>query len=146
MSAVISTVHDERGLVVSEHLVQLGKPAQIKAPRAKLSLQIANEANNDGTINITVASDKVALWVTLTTLAQGRFSDNAFFLPAAKKTVEFVPFSPSTAKNDLATLKKSLRVEDFSMYAGTMRASRTSWIKNVLTGADAHGPGTIVTV
>ena len=52
----------------------------------------------------------------MSTLAQGRFSDNAFFLPAATKTVQFVPFSASTAAEDLATLKASLRVEDYSMY------------------------------
>ena len=77
---------------------------------------IADTANKDGTINIAVSSDKVALWVTLTTLAQGRFSDNVFFLPATTKTVQFIPFSSSTAADDHRSLTASLRVEDFSMY------------------------------
>ena len=76
-------------------------------------------ANADGTIDIAVSSDKVALWVTLTTLAQGRFSDNAFLLPATTKTIQFVPNSPSpstSAAEDMRVLKESLRIEDFSMY------------------------------
>ena len=109
-------MHDETGAVVSEHMVQLVTPEHIRVPAAKVSFKVAPKANADGTIDIAVTSDKVALWVTLTTLAQGRFSDNAFFLPAATKTVQFVPFSPSTAPFDLAVLQASLRVEDFSMY------------------------------
>jgi hypothetical protein len=54
--------------------------------------------------------------VTLTTLAQGRFSNNAFFLPATTKTIQFLPFSPATASDDLQVLQASLRIEDFSMY------------------------------
>ena len=49
-------------------------------------------------------------------LAQGRFSDNAFLLPATTKTVRFLPFGPETAAHDLADLRASLRIEDFSMY------------------------------
>ena len=115
-TALMSTVVDEVGAVVSEHMVQLVTPEHICVPPATISLKIAGAANADGTIDIVVTSDKVALWVTMTTLAQGRFSDNAFFLPAATKTVQFVPFSASTAAEDLATLKASLRAEDYSMY------------------------------
>ena len=116
-SALISTVRDEAGAIVSEHMVQLVTPEHIRVPVAKLSFKVADKANADGTIDITVSSGKVvALWVTLTSTAQGRFSDNAFFLPAATKTVQFIPFSRSTSAEDLDTLKASLRVEDFSMY------------------------------
>lgn len=94
-SSVISTVHDEKGVVMSEHMVQLIKPMMMRVPAAKLSFKIADQANKDGSIDIEVTSDKVALWVTLTTLAQGRFSDNAFFLPAKTQTIQVrdVPFS-----------------------------------------------------
>ena len=115
-TALMSTVVDEVGAVVSEHMVQLVTPEHLCVPPATISLKIAGAANADGTIDIAVTSDKVALWVTMTTLAQGRFSDNAFFLPAATKTVLFVPFSTSTAAEDLVTLKASLRVEDYSMH------------------------------
>jgi beta-mannosidase len=164
-SSVISTVRDSKGELMSEHMVQLVKPMEMRVPVAKLSFKVANgafrkrrgvydydyfpfihlgcqdrlgtnvrkpeqtrafflvawlaAANADGTIDIAVSSDKVALWVTLTTLAQGRFSDNAFLLPATTKTIQFVPNSPSpstSAAEDMRVLKESLRIEDFSMY------------------------------
>ena len=115
-TSVISAVHDSAGALVSEHLIQLINPMYMRVPLAQLSFKIAETANTDGTIDIAVSSDKVALWVTLTTLAQGRFSDNVFFLPATTKVVQFIPFGPSTAKDDHAVLEASLRIEDFSMY------------------------------
>lgn len=115
-TSIISTVRNAHGAVVSEHMVQLVKPMDMRVPAAKLSFTIADAANTDGTIDIAVSSDRVAVWVTLTTLAQGRFSDNAFFLPATKKTIQFIPFSPSTAADDHHVLQASLRIEDFSMY------------------------------
>ena len=86
-----------------------------------VGVKTADKANADGTIDITVTSDKVALWVTLTSRAQGRFSNNAFLLPATSKTVQFIPFSSKStdATTDLAALKASLRVEDLSMYLRT---------------------------
>ena len=51
---------------------------------------------------------QVALFVTFTTLAQGRFSDNAFMLaPNAPKVVRFVPFAGFSPDE----LRNSLRVE-----------------------------------
>ena len=115
-TALLSSVHDEAGALVSEHMVLLVTPQHIRVPVATLSIRVADKPSADGTIDIAVSSNKVALWVTLTTLAQGRFSDNAFFLPATTRTVQFVPFSPSSTLDDLATLTSSLRVEDYSMY------------------------------
>jgi hypothetical protein len=115
-TSVMSTVHDVTGAVLSEHMVLLLYPMHLRVPPARLAFQIADAPNDDGTIDIAVSSDAVALWVTLTTRAQGRFSDNAFFLPATTKTLHFVPFSPSTAASDHGALKASLRIEDFSMY------------------------------
>jgi beta-mannosidase len=115
-STTIATVRDVKGVVVSEHMVQLVKPMDIRVPVAKLAFTVASAANKNGTINIAVSSDKVALWVTLTSMAQGHFSDNAFFLPASSKTIQFIPHSPNTATDDLSVLRASLRVEDFSMY------------------------------
>lgn len=116
-SSIISTVRNNNGAVLSEHMVQLVKPLALRVPVTKLSFKISDAANSDGTIDIMVSSDKVALWVTLTSLAQGRFSENAFFLPATTRTIQFIPFSPSTAAYDHKTLQASLRIEDFSMYA-----------------------------
>eukprot|EP00039_Didymoeca_costata_P021562 m.2498 g.2498 ORF g.2498 m.2498 type:complete len:975 (-) comp2531_c0_seq1:113-3037(-) len=116
-TATISTVKDEEGNVISEHMIQLVRPNSICVPAANVSFKIADKPNADGTVDITVVSDKVALWVTLTTYAQGRFSDNAFFLPATTKTIQYIPMS--SAVNDFDVLKQSLRIEDFSMYRPT---------------------------
>ena len=59
---------------MSEHMVQLSKPMDMRVPITKLAFKVAAAANQDGSIDIAVTSDKVALWVVLTTLAQGRFS------------------------------------------------------------------------
>ena len=59
-------------------------------------------------LKVTVSSSSTVLFVTLVTLAQGRFSDNVFLLPAGESvTVEFVPFDGF----DAALFKSSLRVE-----------------------------------
>jgi hypothetical protein len=62
---------------------------------------------------VSVTTDNAALYVTLTTLAQGRFSDNAFLLLAGEtKTLEFVPF----VGFDLDQLRSTLRVEHVASY------------------------------
>ena len=51
---------------------------------------------------------QVALFVTFTTLAQGRFSDNGFMVtPATAKTIEFIPFAGFSFEE----LRSSLRME-----------------------------------
>ena len=66
----------------------------------------------DGTVPITLTSDAVALYVTLTTLAQGRFSTNAMTLRPGSTTVSFLPFGAL----DRALLTSSLRVEHVKSY------------------------------
>ena len=81
--------------------------------KAKVAFKVASAASADGSVAITLTTDKVAVYVTLTTLANGRFSDNAFLLlPSKPMQVDFVPFGAL----DMATLTKSLRVEDVSAY------------------------------
>ena len=59
-------------------------------PKANVKFTVATVANVDGTVDITVTTDKVAVYVTLTTLANGRFSDNAFLLlPTKPMSVQF---------------------------------------------------------
>lgn len=87
--------------------------------RPNVTVKVSNVTNTDGTIDIHITSGRVALWVTLTSRAHGRFSDNAFFLPAKSKIIQFVPFySGGSANNEnhQEVLERTLRVEDFSMY------------------------------
>lgn len=116
-TVLVATVTEAGGAIVSSHMVQLTAPRNLLAPRATLSLSIAPAANADGSVNVTVTADRVALFVTLTTQAQGRFTDNCFLLPATSRTVRFVPFSDGTHAVDVATLRETLRVEDHSTYA-----------------------------
>jgi len=71
---------------------------------------IAPSANADGTIDISLDATKTALlFVTLTTFAQGAFSDNAFALVPGSMTVTFVLALGTTL--DRTLLEKTLRVE-----------------------------------
>merc|ERR1712070_1073430 len=97
-------------------MVQIVAPKKLVAAKAKVTAKVAKKANADGTIDVTVTSDRVAIFVTLTTLAQGRFSDNCFLHPAGSKTVQFVPVDSSTAAAEIATLTTSLRIDHHSMY------------------------------
>ena len=111
LTAVVSTATDD--LVISDNLIPLTAPVHMAISKAEISLTVADQAATDGSVAITVTTDKVAVYVTLTTLANGRFSDNAFLLlPAAPLTLQFHPFGAL----DLARLKASLRVEDLSAY------------------------------
>ena len=107
---------DENGEVVSHNVLLQAPPKDIKTlPKdSGLGLKVASQPNADSSIDIAVtATAPVALYVTLTTAAHGRFSDNAFELIGGTKTIQFVPFGDL----DAATLRKSLRVEDLAMYA-----------------------------
>lgn len=95
----------------------LSTPSQIAAagalPRAHVSATVAGAPLADGSVPIAVTTDAPALFVTLTTLAQGRFEPNFITLPAAgTTTLRFLPF----AGFDLAELEQSLRVDHAARY------------------------------
>ena len=63
----------------------------------------------------TTTSTATAIYVWLSTLEQGRFSDNAFvLLPGATKTVKFLSFDETGIS--AVALEASLRVEHLGMY------------------------------
>ena len=57
---------------------------------------------------MTVEADATALFVQLTTLADGRFSDKLFLLPKGRRTLLFLPLARPL---DMGLLRSSLRVE-----------------------------------
>ena len=75
-------------------------------------------------VPITLHATKTALYVTLTTLSPGRFSDNAFLLHEREDVVvEFMPWGGggdggdgATAEFDPNVLAATLRVESLAMY------------------------------
>lgn len=106
------TVTDESGKVISSNPVPYAAPKDMKLPKTEVTAQVASTANSDGSVNVDVTSDGFALYVTLTTLAQGYFSYNAFVM-TGKSTVR-VTFIPVEGF-DVADLK-SLRVEHAATY------------------------------
>jgi len=93
--------------LLSTNEVLLAPPAKLALSKASVTFEVSAAPNADGSVDITLTADATALYVTLTTLAHGRFSDNAFALPTGKATVQFIPFGDL----DVPTLKASLRVE-----------------------------------
>lgn len=62
-----------------------------------------------------LTSTAVAMYVTLTSQAQGKFAENMFLLlPQQTKIINFVPFDPYPA--DYQLLKTTLRVEHVALY------------------------------
>jgi hypothetical protein len=106
--------------VFDEHVIHLTAPLNLVVDHATITATVAAQPNADGSIDITVSTDAVAIFVTLTTAAPGRFNDNAFFLlpQSPPRTIQWTPFiSGGDAIANLALLQSSLRVEDHSAYA-----------------------------
>jgi beta-mannosidase len=108
---LLTAVTTSSGATVDSDVVLLTVPSSMKLPAATVTFSIG-APHPDSTVPITVSSTATALFVTLTTLAQGRFSDNAFLLPPGAKTISFIPFGTL----DLPTLQSSTRVEHVRTY------------------------------
>ena len=103
-TVLLATITNSSGSVVHENLIPLASPEKMELPAANVTASVEG-------LSVTVATDRPALWVVLTTAAQGRFSDNAFLLRGSR-TIEFVPFMPGQEK----TLKATLRVEHVAQH------------------------------
>lgn len=110
-TVLTAEVIDLSGTRKSFNVILQAVPVNLVLPRATVQFFVAHTVNKDGTVDINVSTDKVALYVTLTTLAQGRFSDNAFLLTSTQ-TIRFIPFGPL----DMGLLRSSLRLEHLAAY------------------------------
>lgn len=120
-------VRDAAGALVTDSFHPLLPPANWTGLPAAASVAavVADAPNADGSIDVTLTTDATAAFVTMTTLAQGRFSDNAFFLsppPAPPKTVAFYPW----ADDAVDTLRASLRVDHLAAAQAAARADAAS--------------------
>jgi hypothetical protein len=89
LTAVVTSAH---GQVLSDNLIPLTPPSQMELHKARVTYTVG-KLSATGSVPITLTTDVVAVYVTLTTQANGRFSDNAFLLlPSA-------PTSPRTDTN-----------------------------------------------
>ena len=95
------------GGAISLNEILLAPPKSLALPAAKVAATVAAAPAADGSIGIALDANATALYVTLTTLAHGRFSDNAFAMSPGRSSVRFLPIGAL----DLPLLVKSLRVE-----------------------------------
>jgi len=103
-----ATCADAKGATVSRNEIALATPGAMAVPAATVAVASVGAAPEaDGSIAITLSASAPAMYVTLTTLAQGRFSDNSFAVPQGETKLSFIPFGAP----DVDTLKSSLRVE-----------------------------------
>ena len=101
--------------VLSSNLIPLTAPAHMELAKATVKWSCCG-SHPDGPVEITLHSDQLAVFVTLTTLANGRFSDNALLLlPHTPRKIDFIPFGRWDAQQQ-ELLQRSLRVEDVSAY------------------------------
>jgi beta-mannosidase len=97
---LLATVRDDdsNSAVVSANEILLIPPTGLTLLSAAVTAAVASTANPDGSTNVTVSTNATALYVTLTTLAQGRFNDNFFAMrPGATRVVTFLPFATTRA-------------------------------------------------
>lgn len=112
---LIEEVTDASGGAVMENFNLLAPPKYLSGvQKSTTRVTVADKLNPDGSVDVTVTSQTSAVWVTVTTMANGRFSDNAFVMPPGSRTLQFIPFGAKEA--DLAELKATIRVEDFGSY------------------------------
>jgi len=105
---MISVVDNNKNLA-TENVVVLAPINNLKLPTANVTFKIDSTSPK-----VTVTSNNFALYVTLTTQAAGRFSDNAFILlPGVAKEIDFVPFG---SYFDLSVFQSTLRVEHARSY------------------------------
>lgn len=110
---LMSTVTNSDGKVLSHHAVPMAPPKNMQLPSAKVMFSVAPQLNSDGSVDVTVKTDKFALYVTFTTLAQGYFSENAFtMIGGSDKTIQFIPIEGFKMEQ----LTSSLRVEHTATY------------------------------
>lgn len=105
----------------------LWKPPKSLPALSQHSVQITIEIRQDdeGIVTIELNSDYLALYVLLSTVAAGRFSDNAFHLrPGQRKIVRFDKL-PTDDAVDMKLFRRSLRVEHLGQTSVVTRSTAT---------------------
>eukprot|EP00912_Choanoflagellata_sp_UC4_P002006 UC4_evm3s1289 len=115
--AVEAIVTNERGETVVNNFIMLSTPENMKLRQSNVKVSALQDPK--GNITAIVSCSEVAVFVTLTTLAHGRFTDNIFLMTPGERKVGFIPAQPSPHKSEqelLNVFTNSLRVEDISSY------------------------------
>jgi len=105
---ILASVLDTSGAALSENVVLLTAPFNLKLPTAKVNATVSGNPPS-----VTLTSDAAALYVTLTTESPGRFSDNVvYLLPNQRTVITFIPFGTV----DINLFNSTLRVEHLQQY------------------------------
>lgn len=114
---LIANATSSTGIVSDENWQIFALPGNLTNPSNTQVTFTIGQPNADNSVPITVTSDSVALYVHLITLANGRFSDNAFHLAGNptynggnSRIITFYPFGDL----DYGLLTTTLRLEHFA--------------------------------
>ena len=115
--ALEAVVLSKDDIEVSRNFIALTTPEHMGLLRSNVS--VTAQRMSDMEFVAQVRCDAVAMFVTLTTLAHGRFEDNSFLLRPPGTAISFelaVPSPHASAENAWQTFSSSLRVEDVAAY------------------------------
>jgi hypothetical protein len=116
-TVLLSQIWDTDGTtVLSNNVILLTTPGNMTglARNPTVSLTVAPSPSSDGSVAITVTTDKTLLYFTMTTLAAGRFNDNAVLLLPGTTTFNFIPVINNPV--DMQLLTSSIRYEHVATY------------------------------
>lgn len=114
-------VHSNSNAIVSHNVVPWATPEMMQLIPSNVSATAVRTA--DGGLAANVSVKAVAVYVLLSTLASGRFEDNAFLTLPPGRLVHFVPTAHEELKFE--RFAESLRVEDVS----THQHRQASWTR-----------------
>merc|ERR1712083_837737 len=103
-TVLVASITNSSGKVVHENVIPLVSPSKLQVQNVSVTMMVEG-------LNVKLASSKPAVYVVLTSAAQGRFSDNCFLLHG-ERTIEFVPFAPGQEK----ILRETVRIEHLYNY------------------------------
>ena len=123
-NCVVEVVVSEAGAttaaaLISHNIQPFVPPLRMQLPRANVTVDVGLPFGDQNEVQLSVHSEggAIALYVVLTTAAEGRFSENAFLLEGGKgtKNMSFVSWRPLT-EAVVELLKSSIRVEHLAEY------------------------------
>jgi len=116
-SVIEALIGGETGFLTSNTIL-LTEPKNLQLKPLVLNLTVGNPGPNGVPVHIERAAgqgSQIALYTTLTTLANGRFSENAFTFSRDAQDIYFIPFG-RFGDAELALLRSSIRVESVADY------------------------------
>ena len=115
--ALVIKVLDQHGATLSENLQAAVVPRSLQLPLADVSFAIHAAPTPVPAAAITVRASAAALWVALTTAADGYFTPNWFGLAKnEERAVAFIPFTGKVTAAVLKTLRLTTRAEHLGLY------------------------------